>query len=99
MFIYYPFISYNKETGLKKIEHALLERNDTVRTDSALSANGKQLLVYLEPESADVFMNRGQVKLLLDRFDEAVSDLSMACKIRLVNMQISGCDVIWFIFG
>ena len=93
--------------GLKKIENALLERNDIAlleRSQLCLPLEKlvlilKWLKVYLEPESADVFMNRGQVKLLLDRFDEAVSDLSMACKIRLVNMQIAGCDVIWFIFG
>ena len=80
-------------------ETTLLERTQLCLPLEKLVLILKWLKVYLEPESADVFMNRGQVKLLLDRFDEAVSDLSMACKIRLVNMQISDCDVIWFIFG
>merc|ERR1740128_44599 len=40
------------------------------------------LALTVDPESADVFMNRGQVRLLVDKFDESVSDLNQACQLR-----------------
>jgi len=48
--------------------------------DNSLKDFDEALLI--DAESADVYMNRGQVKLLLDKFEEAVQDLNSACKLR-----------------
>jgi len=50
--------------------------------DAANSLADFDLALSIDPESADVYMNRGQVKLLIDQFEESVLDLNMACKIR-----------------
>jgi len=50
--------------------------------DAASSLADFDLALSIDPECADVYMNRGQVKLLIDKFDESVDDLNMACKIR-----------------
>jgi len=48
--------------------------------DNSLKDFDEALLI--DAESADVYMNRGQVKLLLDKFEEAVQDLNSACRLR-----------------
>jgi len=49
--------------------------------DPALALADFDLALSLDGSSADVYMNRGQVKLLLDKFQEAMEDLNAACRL------------------
>jgi len=50
--------------------------------DAENSLNDFNQALEIDSESADVYMNMGQVKLLLDKFEEAVHDLNRACTLR-----------------
>lgn len=80
-----------KVNALVKRGSLYIQRCQDPVNDSVLSLADFAAALQLEPASADAFMNRGQVNLLLDNFQAAVDDLAKAAELRpdfaLANVQ------------
>ena len=88
-----------KEDSNKKIiVNALVKRGSLYiqqcqdpQNDAKLSFADFNRAAELDPSNADVFFNRGQINLLMDKFDQAKEDLAKASELRpdfaLANVQ------------
>ena len=80
-----------KVNALVKRGSLYIQRCQDPVNDSIFSLADFKLALELEPTSADAFMNRGQINLLLDNFQAAVDDLTKASELRpdfaLANVQ------------
>ena len=80
-----------KVNALVKRGSLYIQRCQDPVNDSVLSLADFAAALELEPLSADAFMNRGQINLLLDNFQAAVDDLTKASELRpdfaLANVQ------------
>jgi len=80
-----------KVNALVKRGALYIQRCDDPSKDAQLSYADFNIAADLDPTSADVLMNRGQINLLLDNFQQAVDDLTKAAKLRpdfaLANVQ------------
>lgn len=80
-----------KVNALVKRGSLFIQRCQDPVNDSVLSLADFKAALELEPGSADAFMNRGQINLLLDNFQAAVDDLTKASELRpdfaLANVQ------------
>jgi len=80
-----------KVNALVKRGALYIQRCHDPQHDATLSYADFNLAAELDPSSADVLMNRGQINLLLDNFQAAVEDLSKAAQLRpdfaLANVQ------------
>jgi len=68
-----------------------IQRCQDPTKDAELSYADFNQAAELDPTSADVLMNRGQISLLMDKFPDAVADLTKAAELRpnfaLANVQ------------
>jgi len=80
-----------KVNALVKRGALYIQRCHDPQSDATMSYADFNLAAELNPNSADVLMNRGQINLLLDNFPAAVEDLTKACELRpdfaLANVQ------------
>jgi len=80
-----------KVNALVKRGALYIQRCHDPTTDANMSYADFNLAADLDPNSADVLMNRGQINLLLDNFQAAVEDLAKAAELRpdfaLANVQ------------
>ena len=88
----------NQETDKKVIINALVKRGSLYiqqcqdpKNDAVLSFADFDRAAELDPVNADVFFNRGQINLLMDKFEAAKEDLARAAQLRedfaLANVQ------------
>jgi import receptor subunit TOM70 len=80
-----------KVNALVKRGALYIQRCHDPQSDATMSYADFNLAAELDPTSADVLMNRGQINLLLDNFQAAVDDLTKASELRpdfaLANVQ------------
>jgi len=80
-----------KVNALVKRGALYIQRCHDPTTDANMSYADFNLAADIDPNSADVLMNRGQINLLLDNFQAAVDDLAKAAELRpdfaLANVQ------------
>jgi len=80
-----------KVNALIKRGALYIQRCHDPQSDATLSLADFNEALDLNPKSADVLMNRGQINLLLDNFPAAVEDLTKASELRpdfaLANVQ------------
>eukprot|EP00090_Calanus_glacialis_P042689 TRINITY_DN7568_c0_g1_i1.p1 TRINITY_DN7568_c0_g1~~TRINITY_DN7568_c0_g1_i1.p1 ORF type:complete len:527 (-),score=139.62 TRINITY_DN7568_c0_g1_i1:104-1630(-) len=80
-----------KVNALVKRGALYIQRCHDPQSDATMSYADFNLAADLDPTSADVLMNRGQINLLLDNFQAAVDDLAKASELRpdfaLANVQ------------
>ena len=87
-----------EDTEKKIIVNALVKRGSLYiqqcqdpQNDAKLSFADFNRAADLDPSNADVFFNRGQINLLMDKFDNAKEDLAKAAELRpdfaLANVQ------------
>jgi len=80
-----------KINALVKRGALYIQRCHEPNIDTELSFADFNLAAEIDPNSADVLMNRGQINLLLDNFEKAIEDLGKAAELRpdfaLANVQ------------
>merc|ERR1712128_133382 len=80
-----------KVNALVKRGALYIQRCHDPTQDANMSYADFNLAAEIDPNSADVLMNRGQINLLLDNFQAAVDDLAKASELRpdfaLANVQ------------
>ena len=88
----------NEETDTKVLVNALVKRGSLYiqqcqdpQNDAILSFGDFDRAAKIDSDNADVFFNRGQINLLLDKFDAAKDDLEKAASLRpefaIANVQ------------
>ena len=88
----------NEENDKKVIVNALVKRGSLYiqqcqdpKNDAILSFKDFDKAAEIDPSNADVFFNRGQINLLLDKFQAAKEDLAKAANLRpdfaIANVQ------------
>ena len=91
-------VEAKEDTEKKIIVNALVKRGSLYiqqcqdpQNDAKLSFADFNRAADLDPSNADVFFNRGQINLLMDKFDKAKEDLAKAAELRpdfaLANVQ------------